>query len=486
MTRSLKVDFLGGEAEQKARRTTAIIAVVFAVAVGILSAVGAGASYRAAIYGTTVLEEVGNLPIIADIRRLAVGESASDMPQTPDNRLTFLLMGVGGAGHSGPQLSDTILLASIDLKDMNVGIVSIPRDLAFPLGGGRFVKINHVNAYAEESHPGQGARETADAFEDLFGIRIDHVVRVDFQGFEEFIDALGGIDVTVERSFTDTQYPTYDDKWTVISFQEGEQRMNGKTALQFVRSRHGSNGEAGDFARNRRQQIVMLAIKDRLLSLGTITNPSKLVKLYESVANNVQTDMTAWSMLKLAPLAKGVQTDKVVTTVLEDGANGVLEPANVNGAFMLFPKKQDWSEIREIVQNPYKTREERLAELKPQTEVRIEIRNGTNITGFASRMSDYLTQNGYLVQDVGNAGNRGYERTVIYDLTRGAKIQELARLRKLLDANVSGNIPGWLDASSPVGSTDTSPVERAAAKQNTDFLIVLGESSFGIVNPYGQ
>ncbi|MBD3252013.1 hypothetical protein GF380_06230, partial [Candidatus Uhrbacteria bacterium] len=219
MQKPVKVDLLGGEAEQKARKTTAIIAVVFAVSVGLLASVGAGASYRAAAQGTNVLYEVGNLPILGDIRRLAWGSEDSGTVNTPDNRITFLILGVGGSGHSGPELSDTILIATVDTKEKRVGILSIPRDLSFPLNGGRFIKINAVNAYAEQSHPGEGARETADAIEDLLSIRIDHVIKFNFKAFEDFIDAMGGVEVDVERSFTDREYPTWDDKWQVVSFK---------------------------------------------------------------------------------------------------------------------------------------------------------------------------------------------------------------------------------------------------------------------------
>ncbi|HWQ99916.1 MAG TPA: LCP family protein [Candidatus Methylomirabilis sp.] len=486
MTGLIKVDFLGGEAERRTRRSTAWIAVGFSVAVGLLAAIGAGASYRAAARGTTVFEEVGNLPVIAEIRRLAWGSTAADDAGTPDNRITFLLLGVGGEGHEGAQLTDTILLASVDLATKKIGIVSLPRDLAFPLGGGRFMKINAVNAYAEQSHPGAGARDTADALSELFTVRIDHVARVDFKGFASFIDAMGGVDIDVDRSFTDNEYPTENYKWKSISFEKGRQHMDGATALQFVRSRHGSNGEGSDFARSARQQKVVLAVKEKLLSKGTFGNPQRIVKLYEAVANNVQTDLSPWNLVKLAPLAQDFSKDDITTTVLTDGPGGELLPSNVEGAFMLFPKKQDWSEIREIVQDPFKTKEERIAGFKPSTDVRVEIKNGTYRNGFAGLVKDRLTAIGYRVDAVGNAGFRGYEKTVIFDFTNGGKPTDLARLKKLLDANVSTTAPSWLSNSS-TATNRTVVGEGLRAEHvnatNTDFLIVLGDSSLGIVEP---
>jgi len=476
MHKPVKVDLLGGEAEQKARKTTAIIAVVFAVSVGLLAAVGAGASYRAAAQGTSVFSEVGNLPILSEIRRLAWGTGSDGDIKPKDDRITFLILGVGGSGHHGPELSDTILIASIDTKQDAVGILSIPRDLAFPLSGGRFIKINAVNAYAEQSNPGEGARETADAFEDLLGIHIDHVVKFNFKAFEDFIDAMGGIEIDVERSFVDREYPTYDDKWQVVAFEAGEQQMDGDTALKFVRSRHGNNGEGSDFARAARQQKVILASKEKLLSGRTLTNPQRLIKLYESIATNIQTDLTPWEMIKLAPIAGEIDAEKVTTRVLTNDPEGELVNGNMGGAYMLFPREQDWSEIRAIAQQPFETKEAIKAQEEPEEDVAVEIRNGTNITGYASRMSNLLEEEGYIVQGIGNASKKGYEKTVVYDLTNGARNEALATLLSMLNANAATAPAGWTQASA------TADERRPADPEHTDFLIVLGDSSYGLVD----
>lgn len=468
----IKVDLLGGDAERKARRTTAFIAVIFAVSVGVLAAVGAGASYRAATHGTSVLDEVGNLPIIADIRRLAWGTPVAGTTEAiADDRLTFLIMGVGGTGHSGPELADTILIATADLKTHRIGIMSMPRDLAYPLGGGKFIKINSVNAYAEQSNPGQGARETADAFEELLGITIDHAVKINFNAFVDLIDAIDGIDVNVEKSFTDYEYPTEDEKWQTISFKEGKEHMDGQRALMYARSRHGNNGEGSDFARSRRQQIIMIAVKEKLLSMGTIANPSKLTKLYQAISSNLQTDLTPWDMIKLAPLLKNFSSDQITMRVLTNAGNGELTSQMVNGAYMLFPKKPDWSQIQDIAQHPFG---EDGADIgtKATTPVRLEVRNGTLITGLASRASEELRIKGYLVETVGNATRRDYKQTMIIDLTQGAKANELAKLRTELNATVTTS------ATSTSDSTTSTPYEQHAADASqTDFLVILGENA---------
>lgn len=481
------MDFLGGENERLARRTTIWTASIFAVVVGLLAAVGAGASYRTATHGGSVLDELGNLPVISELRRLAWG-GESDTPVVDGDRVTFLLLGMGGEGHAGSLLTDTILVATADLKENKVGIVSLPRDLAYPLGGGRFMKVNAVHAYAEQGNPGRGARDTADALEELLQTEIDHVVRVDFQGFVTLVDAVGGIDINVERAFVDYEYPTADDKWQTVRFDAGEQHMDGARALKYVRSRHGNNGEAGDFARNRRQQLAMLALKEKLLSAGTFVNPQRILKLYEAVAQNVQTDLSPWDIVKLAPLAQNLSHDGVTLTVLTDASDGELRPANVNGAFMLFPRVEDWSEIREIVADPFKTDEERVVESTPTQPVTIEIRNGTYATGFAGTAADMLAGRGYTVAGIGNAKFRGYERTVIFDLTNGEKEDDLAKLKRLLDANVSTTIPEWVNDAAAHNEADASlrvatdnGIQKEHAAAGTDFLVVLGDSSRGLI-----
>lgn len=480
MAKNVKVDFLDTQHDRGARRMTVTVAVVFALFVAVLSAVGAGASYRSASRGTNVLFEIGNLPVIADIRRLVLGDAANaqDPTATPDGRMNVLIFGVGGGGHDGSQLTDTIILLSADLKNDRVGMLSIPRDLAYPLGGARFEKINAVNAYAEQEQPGQGAEVAAKSIGRLLGVRVDHAVKIDFRGFEKFIDALGGVDIDVPQSFTDNAYPTNDDLWQTVSFEKGPQRMDGRRALIYVRSRHGTNGEGSDFARSRRQQQVIAAVRDKLTSKGVLLNPSKIAELWSVVSANVQTNLSVWDMVKLAPLAARFDRDRMVMRVLSQEE---LVSANVDGAYMLFPKKPDWSDIRELAQNPFETKEEMLAKARPAEDVRVEIKNGTTRTGFAASVADALKKSGYIVTGTGNAVRRGYERSVIFDLTGGKKPTELARLKKLLDANVSTVLPSWLSGTSSqrVVYSEGLSAEPVAAT-SSEFLVILGEASFGL------
>lgn len=484
----LAANFLESGEDRGMHRQTYLVGAVFTLFVALLSGLGAYASYRSVKGGTTVLSEVGNAPIISDIRRLVLGESAgTEASPVARDQMNILLLGIGGDGHDGAQLTDTIILASVHLKEKKVAFLSIPRDTAYPLGGGRFEKINAVQAHAEKAEPGEGARRTADALAKLLEIDIHHVVRIDFSGFARLVDAIGGVDVDVERTFTDPQYPTEDDKWTTVSFKKGMQHFGGERALTFARSRHGNNGEGSDFARSRRQQLLMIAIREKLLSLQTLGDASKLSALYSVISSHIQTDFTLWDLLQFAPLAKDFSTERMTLRVLTDAPTGELVAANVGGAFMLFPKNPDWSDIREIAQNPFTDPGAAAAKVPPSKDsliepLRIEVKNGTTRTGFASQVAAKLERSGYEVVAFGNAGRRGYERTVIYDLTNGKKSAEVSVLRRLLQADVATITPRrdtgdgrvWLDLN------DGLPAERLAGS-NADFIIILGEASYAFL-----
>ncbi len=471
------------DAERNARRGTALVTGVFTLIVGLLATLGAGASYRAATRGVSVWSDVGGIFSLTDLRKLVWSKdgSAGDILNTPDGRLNILILGIGGESHEGPELTDTILLASYDRTRAQLGLISIPRDLAYPLGDGRFEKINSVNAYAELASPGQGARETAARFSKLFETRIDRVVKIDFKGFTQFVNALGGIDVDVEKTFTDFQFPTADvgpnpNLWTRVTFTKGIEHMDGARALTYARSRHASGGEGSDFARSRRQQRIVKAVRERLLSVGTLANPKRISDLWSAISSRVQTNFTTWELVKILPDAQAFTRIAIMSQVLTDDPDGELIAETGEGGFLLFPKKSDWSDIRTIIANPFESKKQLVAEQRAKG-VTLEVKNGTRQTGYASHIAETLIRNGYDVLATGNARLRTYERTVIYDLTNGTKLDELVKLKKMLNANVA-SVPPSKAILLPDGSSENLHATSA------QFLVILGNSSVSRVDAY--
>ncbi len=180
-----------------------------------------------------------------------------------DGRTNVLILGADKRGSLENQviLTDTLLFASVGRVEGNVAMISMPRDLWVKANAGKgdhFMKINSV--YAAD-----GVEEVQKITEDVLGMPIHYYAVIDFRFFRDVVDILGGVDIDVERSFDDFQYPiegmenapNIDDRYEHIHFNVGLQTMDGETALKYVRSRKGTNGEGTDFARSKRQQKMI-------------------------------------------------------------------------------------------------------------------------------------------------------------------------------------------------------------------------------------
>ncbi|MFA5188442.1 MAG: LCP family protein [Patescibacteria group bacterium] len=377
-----------------------------------------------------------------------------------NDRINILLLGMGGEGHPGPYLTDTIILASLKPSENKVVLTSIPRDLSIPIPGYGWRRINEANHFGELKESGSGAEFATQTISQVFDIPIDYYVRVDFSGFEKLIDALGGVNVNVENSFTDNQFPTDDfssnpNGYQTISFKAGWQKMDGLTALNYARSRHGTNNEGSDFARSKRQQQVLQAVKDQALSFTTFLSYNKISALMKMYSEHVSTNMDIWEMFKFVKLAKKVDKQNISTLVLDNGENSPLYATMINGAYLLLPKDMSFYQLKQMVKYVF----EPAKEVKAKEKIKVEIQNGTKIEGLAYQTSTNLKKKGYEVIKIGNAQKQDFTTTVIYDLTNGQKVEELQDLKAKLNANATFN----------------QPEPGITYSANIDFLIILGQ-----------
>jgi LCP family protein required for cell wall assembly len=253
-----------------------------------------------------------------------------------------LFLGIGGGKHDGPLLTDTIIYASIDPKSQKITLISIPRDLWVPDLEPANKKINGAYAYGEEEQKNGGLILMKAAVEKILKQPVDYILRIDFNGFVKAIDEVGGIDVNVEKSFEDLEYPisgkeiddcgfTADEfekratssaiaeafpcRYEQVFFKQGIEHMDGSRALKFVRSRHAVGSEGTDFARAKRQEIVIEAFKNKIFSLNTLLNPGKLMGLYDVFQDSIHTNIQQSEyddFVKLAQKMKDAQTNNVV------------------------------------------------------------------------------------------------------------------------------------------------------------------------------
>jgi LCP family protein required for cell wall assembly len=377
-----------------------------------------------------------DLPILKQVGRLLTSPDRK-LRGEDDDRINILLLGMGGEGHEGPLLTDTIMVASVKPSENRVALLSIPRDLIVPLQGIGWRKVNSANAFGELKNPGRGGDFTRVALEGLLGIDIPYYVRIDFNGFREIIDAVGGIDVHVDRAFTDRTYPTDDYRTQVVSFDQGWQHLSGEEALRFARSRHGTNGEGSDFARAKRQQKVLAALRDKLSDFKSFKNPAGISNTLAALQSNIITNFQIGEILRLARMGQHIDRSGITHKIIDNGPASPLTDALLNGAYVLVPRNDDWTGIRMLAADIFEHAEagqEAAPEPAAPARSKVEIRNGTLVSGRAREIAGKLGGLGFEVVKIGNADTADYATTLVFDLTGGEKSDALQRLRDALGA----------------------------------------------------
>ncbi len=401
------------------------------------------------------------------VRQIAniISSSGQHLRGEKDDRINFLLLGMGGEGHDGPYLTDTIILASFKPSTKEAALFSIPRDMIVPIAPGDYRKINSVYTLGQQNKQG-GGEFTKKVVSDALGLPIHYFVAVDFEGFVRLIDALGGVDIKVDKSFVDQEFPTADDKWQMISFKEGEQEMNGLTALRFARSRHGNNGEGSDFARIKRQQKILLSAKDKITSFSTLINPHRISSLFSLFTKYTQTDLEPWEAVKLINMSKGIDTQKIITQSIDDRPGGYLKSGiAMDGAYILQPTTGNYEQIKKIIFNIFDLGNVSLEKAK------IVVQNGTALPGLAIKAVNYLTQMGYNVIKYGNAVAQDKISTTIYAYN-DTKPKTKESLEKIFQTKSQAQVP--LDYSSSVVASQWDIKDQNGKLENLDFLVILG------------
>lgn len=422
---------------------------------------------------------LSNFSVVGQISQLAKS-SEQKLKGEDRGRINILLTGIGGSNHDGGQLADTIMLMSLDPVSKKVGVVSVPRDLTVPIEGYGYRKINSVNALAEGANPGSGGLAFAQSFSQVFNQPIDYYVRVDFSGFSKFVDDIGGIDVKVERQLDDYAYPilgqednpNYYARYEHLRVKQGLQHMDGSLALKFARSRHGINGEGSDFARARRQQLVIDAVKEKLKGTNLLLNPTLITKAITNYQENVSTNLQVWEIAKFWGLFKDTSKEQMVNKVLDDSADNLLKSSRgLDGAYILIPKAGDFSEIQYMMANLLAAPS---AEVKGQVEAegaKLMVMNGTWVNGLATKASTDLEGYGFKIVGTTNANQKNYEYSIIYDLSAGMKSQSLTLLQAKTNANILTNTPDWLAAKLK------SEASYNANYEQPDFVLILGQTA---------
>lgn len=367
-------------------------------------------------------------------------------PWTGQDRLNILLLGLDQRDDEvgQPSRSDTMIILTVDPVNKTAAMLSIPRDLWVSIPGVGENKINTAHFFGEAQRKDYGPVLAKKTVEQNFGIPIHYYARVNFRGFERLVDTIGGIDVDVPRPVLDDEYPLETGGVKRIFIPAGWQHMDGQVALEYARSRHSDS----DFGRNRRQQQVLVAAKDKALQLDMLPKlPSMLGILRESVT----TDIPAGSVLSLAQLARSVGSQNIASVAIDDT---MVTTYNTDQAYYLVPK---WPEIKSLIAEVFTVPTQADEPIEQQETARIEVLNGTQRSGMAAMTGSLLRDKGFVVVRIDNADRDDYRETVIVDYA-GKSI-------------AAGNIARLLSVPS------TAVSDSASGDEDVDITVILGDDA---------
>lgn len=382
-----------------------------------------------------------------------------------DGRLNILLMGRGGAENEAPDLTDTLLIASIDLESQSASLLSIPRD-TWVESNGSSSKVNAVYSLTKMSSTSRG-KSTDDAEKagiqaaigiarEVSGVPIHKYLLTDYKAFRDVVNALGGVDVTVPEAI--------NDRFTGWRFKAGTQTMDGAKALQYARTRHGST--RGDFDRNENQRRLLVAMREKATSTGIVANPVRLNSLANAVQKNIRTDLSIDEAKTLFEKTKTLPDSAIKSLDLADPKGPLVTTGNVNGQSIVRPQAglDDYTKIRAYARtnmiDPY---------LKKEAPT-LAVYNGSGRTGMATTVGDVLDGYGYKVL-IKETSKSTQPKTLIIRMNKETK-------KPFTERYLTVRFKGVITNSLPTGIVETpaasATTTAATAAPKPDYIIVLG------------
>jgi LCP family protein required for cell wall assembly len=338
-------------------------------------------------------------------------------------------------------------------------MLSIPRDLYVNVQGNTYGKVNSANAVG-------GPQQAVKVVQKVIGVPIHYYILVDFSGFKQATDAVGGVDINVPAALYDPEFPCDNDVgYCALKVAAGQQHMSGTQALRYARCRHGICG--GDFGRAARQQQVISALRTKAMQASTLTNPVKLTGLISALGSHVKTDMQLNEIKKLATIAKDIDTTKITNKVLDIGkpdsllkdGSGLI--AGAGSIELPIAGNFNYSDIQDFVKNIF------VDHYITDENARVEVQNGSGIPGLAASVVTSLKAAHYNLLDPTNATG-SYTQTVLYDYTNGKKPYTINYLEKRFGVKAQ-KMPAPSPQASPAASTSS-----ASASLTPEIRIILG------------
>jgi LCP family protein required for cell wall assembly len=293
--------------------------------------------FHKVFHGTSTVAALSAKPVTPDLLK---GEG--------DGRVNILLLGIGGPGHDGPDLTDTIMLLSVDPVNDTAVMLSVPRDLWVKQPVNYFGSQQKINAAYESGkyhYLGKLDASSANAnaveagfssidqvMKTVLDVTVNYHMLVNFQAFRQAIDTVGGVSVDVPTALVD---PTmaWENHWNPILAPAGVQQMNGVQALLYARSRETSS----DFARGQRQRQILVALKDKVLSAGTLSNPAKIEALMNAFGDNIYSDLSTQGATRLFGIMKQIGDSNISSVGLTDEPHKLVTTDHVGNTSVVRP-----------------------------------------------------------------------------------------------------------------------------------------------------
>lgn len=413
------------------------------------------------------IDKVFHGNIISDTQALF---SSTPLNGEDQGRVNILLAGdsIDDPGHQGSNLTDSIVVLSIDTKGNNTFLLSIPRDLWVNIPGYGYQKINAANSITSNypsGYPQNGMGVLEYIITKDLGIPIDYYALANYSAFRDAVNDVGGVTVNIQSDNPKGLYDPYAD----LKLSNGQVTLNGQQALNLARARGDGPGAYGfpnaDFDRTSHQRLLFTAIAKKALSLGVLSNPVKISNLFNSFSDNVKTDLSLQNVRRLIQITKSIDLNKIqshaycstITSAICTTALIRTYQDPVSGESALIPTL-GIGEYSGLV-NFYKqlTSNNPIVKENPS----IVVLNGSAKTGLANTTGSYLSEQGFNVLLKTDA-LRTYTSTLVIDLTKGKKPNSLSYLLKKYKATSTTNL--------------NSAESMEASGYTSDFVIVLGSN----------
>jgi LCP family protein required for cell wall assembly len=409
--------------------------------------------------------------------------STTKLKGEDNGRVNILLAGNSSddPGHNGADLTDSIMLISLDTRNNKAFLLSIPRDLWVQIPNAGHQKINDAyvvgqnDNFSAAGYPNGGMGQLEQIVSQDFDVPIDYYALINYAALKDAVNAVGSIDINIQSNDPRGLYDPdidYSTGGPLVKLSNGEHALNGEQALDLARARGDAYGSYGfadaDFDRTEHQREMLVAVKNKAETAGVLANPAKLTSLADAIGNNLTTDMKLSEVHRFYDLTKKINSSNIQSLSLNN-ANGkdlLTTYTSPGGESALIPTAglDDFSDIQNFL------RRQTSSNPVVQEDAKVVVLNGTDTDGLAGNFKNKLTAAGLDVAAVGDAQASTDASTSIIDVSGGQKPATRAQLVKLFGNNVTTQNP-------------------YAGVYTADFIIVLGQdqvSNTGSTTAAGQ